>query len=77
MSEDIQSVLEKATRKILGPLIRLLLRNGVACGTFESIVRQVYVDEAFSIAEQSGKAELPQKQDIRQESISSETKTAA
>lgn len=56
MSEDIQSVLEKATRKILGPLIRLLLRNGVACGTFESIVRQVYVDEAFSIAEQSGKA---------------------
>jgi len=44
---------------ILGPLIRVMLRNGVACGNFEEMVRKVYVDEAFAMAlHQQGKATI-------------------
>jgi hypothetical protein len=35
--------------KILRPLVRVMLRNGISCGSFEELVRKAYVDEAFSI----------------------------
>ncbi len=35
--------------RILRPLIRVMLRNGVSCGSFEELTRKAYVDEAFAI----------------------------
>ncbi len=40
--------------QILTPLIRILLRNGVAYGTFSDIVRKIYVDVAFRETERQG-----------------------
>lgn len=48
MSNAINSILGKSAIKILRPLIRVMLRNGVSCGNFEELVRKAYVDEAFS-----------------------------
>ncbi|MCW8955382.1 MAG: DUF6502 family protein [Gammaproteobacteria bacterium] len=56
MSDDTQTLLQKAASKILRPLVRVMLRNGIACGNFEEIVRKAYVDEAFSLARHQGKA---------------------
>ncbi len=39
--------------KILRPLIRVMLRNGVSCGSFEELVRKAYVDEAFAIGKKN------------------------
>ena len=36
--------------QILRPLVRILLRNGISCGSFEEMVRKAYVDEAFAQA---------------------------
>lgn len=47
MSDKLQSVLISMALKILRPLVRVMLRNGIACGSFEELVRKVYVDEAF------------------------------
>lgn len=58
MSSDLQTILQIAAGKILRPLIRVMLRNGVACGSFEEMVRKAYVDEAFSLAQQEGKATI-------------------
>jgi len=54
MSENLQTILQKAASKVLRPLVRVMLRNGVACGSFEEIVRKAYVDEAFAMAQQQG-----------------------
>ncbi len=43
-------ILTSAVLRILRPLARIMLRNGVACGNFEELVRKAYVDEAFSEA---------------------------
>jgi len=58
MSNNLLTILEKAASKILSPLVRVMLRNGVACGSFEEIVRKAYVDEAFILAGQEGKATI-------------------
>lgn len=58
MSSDLNTILQVAAGKILRPLIRVMLRNGVACGNFEEMVRKAYVDEAFSLAQQQGKATI-------------------
>ncbi len=42
--------------QILAPLVRVLLRNGVACADFEQLVRRSYVEQAFAAAAQEGKA---------------------
>jgi len=56
MSAELQKVLQTAASKILRPLVRVMLRNGVACGSFEEMVRKAYVEEAFSlIQQQTGK----------------------
>lgn len=56
MSEELQRILLKAAGKILKQLVRVMLRNGIACGSFEEMLRKVYVTEAFSLASQQGKA---------------------
>lgn len=58
MSNGLLSILEKSASKILRSLVRVMLRNGVACGSFEEIVRKAYVDEAFALAKQEGKATI-------------------
>jgi hypothetical protein len=44
------TTLIKAAGRILKPLARVLLRNGVACGAIEELIRQVYVEVAFEQA---------------------------
>ena len=44
------AILIKAAGRILKPLVRVLLRNGVACGAIEELIRHVYVDVAFERA---------------------------
>jgi len=46
-------ILTTAIRQILRPLARILLRNGIACGTFEEMVRKAYVDESFAQAKRN------------------------
>jgi len=58
MSDNLSTILEKAASKILGPLVRVMLRNGVACGSFEEMVRKAYVNEAFKLAAEEGKATI-------------------
>ncbi|HED33481.1 MAG TPA: hypothetical protein ENJ08_04575 [Gammaproteobacteria bacterium] len=58
MHENLQTILQTLADKILGPLVRVMLRNGIACGSFEEMVRKAYVDEAFIIAQQQGKATI-------------------
>ncbi|VAW57968.1 hypothetical protein MNBD_GAMMA11-1459 [hydrothermal vent metagenome] len=58
MHENLQTVLQKVASKILSPLVRVMLRNGIACGSFEEMVRKAYVDEAFVMARQQGKATI-------------------
>ena len=58
MSEKLQVVLQKAANKILRPLVRVMLRNGIACGSFEEMVRKAYVDEAFNMSKQQGKTTI-------------------
>ena len=47
MNEKIQQTLSLATLSILRPLVRILLRNGVAFGSFAELAKKVYVDVAF------------------------------
>jgi hypothetical protein len=46
MSINIHSILAKSVSRLLKPLIRLLLRQGIAYGTMAEWVRQTYVDAA-------------------------------
>ena len=50
MSRSINSILNESALKILRPLVRVMIRNGVSSGSFEELVRKAYVDEAFSMA---------------------------
>ena len=43
-------ILTNSIGQILRPLVRILLRNGISCGSFEEMVRKAYVDEAFATA---------------------------
>lgn len=49
MKETLQQALNISATKILRPLIRIMLRNGVSCGSFEELVRKAYIDEAFAL----------------------------
>jgi hypothetical protein len=53
MSKTIHSILSESALKILRPLVRVMIRNGVSSGSFEELVRKAYVDEAFSIGEKN------------------------
>ncbi len=54
MKETLQNTLNRSATKILRPLTRIMLRNGVSCGNFEELVRKAYVDEAFALSEEKG-----------------------
>jgi hypothetical protein len=45
-SEDLRDQLKKAYRRLLNPLIRILIRNGVTSTEMEVLIRQVFVDAA-------------------------------
>ena len=47
-STPLSGTLLSATARILRPLVRILLRNGVASDAVTELVRRVYVDVAFS-----------------------------
>ena len=53
MSNDTNSIIFESALKIIRPLIRVMLRNGVSNGSFEELVRKAYVDEAFSLGDKS------------------------
>ncbi len=50
----VSEVVETAIVRILKPLIRILLRNGIAYATFADIARKVYVDNGFEEAKRQG-----------------------
>ncbi len=49
------SPLLRAVVRILHPLARILLRNGIACRVVEEAIRKAYVDEAFREGSRSGR----------------------
>jgi hypothetical protein len=53
MNDTINTIINQSAMKILRPLIRVLLRNGVSCGSFEELARKAYVDEAFAIGKKN------------------------
>ena len=48
MTDKKEKILHSAVRRLLTPLVRLLLRNGVPLAIFEELARKVYVDVAFN-----------------------------
>ena len=55
MSEPVQKALGAAVIRLLRPLVRVLLRHGMAYGTFAELARKAYVDEGFEQVAASGK----------------------
>ena len=55
MSDSPQAVLNQAVLRILRPLVRVLLRHGMAYGTFAELARKAFVDEAFAELERQGR----------------------
>ena len=53
MEGAINNIINENVLKILRPLIRVMIRNGVSSGSFEELVRKAYVDEAFAIGKKS------------------------
>lgn len=53
-NESLQARLLRAARRILRPLIRMMLRNGISAIVFQEIVRKEFVDVAFKEFPQSG-----------------------
>ncbi len=47
MSEQFSKALISAVTRLLRPLVRIMLRNGVSCGALEETVRWVYADVAM------------------------------
>lgn len=47
-ADKLHVTLRAAVHKVLRPLVRLLMRNGVSCASFEEQVRRVYVSVAMS-----------------------------
>ena len=55
MSKKQQHVLFAAIRLLLRPLVRILIRNGVAHGAFTELTKKVFVDVAFDEFSPEGK----------------------
>ena len=47
MSNKFDKTLSIAVQKLMQPLVRIMLRNGVAYGTLAELIRKSYVDVAF------------------------------
>lgn len=55
MTSSIHRALSLAILKLLRPLVTILLRNGIAYGTFAELAKKAYVDVAFEQFGVSGK----------------------
>jgi len=55
MSDNIHKALRVAVLRLLRPLVRLLIRHGMAYGTFAELARKAYVEEGFAETQVSGK----------------------
>ncbi len=55
MLSDIQQALTNALLRLLYPLVRVLLRNGVSYGVFAELARKSYVDVAFKEFAEKGR----------------------
>jgi hypothetical protein len=55
MSRKYNKVLFASILRLMRPMVRILLRNGIAYGTFSELVRKVYVDVAFADFAPEGK----------------------
>jgi len=55
METQTQSALTYAVLTLLRPLVRILLRNGIAYNTFAEMAKKVYVDVAFDEFHEPGK----------------------
>jgi hypothetical protein len=53
MGDAINNIINENILKILRPLIRVCIRNGLSTGSFEGLVRKAYVDEAFAMGEKN------------------------
>ena len=54
MSENFKSTLLAAFGRLMKPLVRILLRNGVAYGEFAEVVKRIYVDVSTSAIKDAG-----------------------
>lgn len=55
MTRSIQQTLTRALLILLKPLVRILLRNGIAYGSFAELAKKTYVDVAFEFFAPKGK----------------------
>jgi hypothetical protein len=55
MKQTLNNVLSAAVLRLLRPLVAVLMRHGMAYGTFAELARKAYVDQAFADAAASGK----------------------
>lgn len=55
MNRSVNQALSAAVLRILRPLVAILLRHGMAYGTFAELARKAYVEEGFVQAQASGK----------------------
>ena len=46
MESDLKQGLLAAYRRLMKPLVRILIRNGVAYGEFAEVAKEVYIDVA-------------------------------
>jgi hypothetical protein len=57
MESSVHQALASALINILRPLVRILLRNGIAYGTFAELAKKAFVDVAFERFGQPGKVQ--------------------
>ncbi|MFN2288953.1 MAG: DUF6502 family protein [Chromatocurvus sp.] len=55
MTETVQQALRSAILRLLQPLVHVLLRHGMAYGTFAELARKAYVEAGFSHIADSGR----------------------
>jgi len=55
MTENLQNTLSRAILTLLRPLVRILIRNGIAYGSFAELAKKTYVDVAFEDFAPEGK----------------------
>ena len=55
MTQTIQQALTNAITKLIRPLARILIRNGIAYGAFSEIAKKAFVDVAFEEFAEEGK----------------------
>ena len=55
MTQSLNKALSAAVLRLLRPLAAILMRHGMAYGTFAELARKAYVDEAFAQVAASGK----------------------